>query len=274
MYLSSGVKEAILIIPSVIAGSADATEPAQTETVKASYGFAGTNAGTINRGMANVDIAGGFAFVGENTGLVTTSYGWFGDGSKENYDTKLKMTGTGTCLNSYFADLDPVKKSDESAVVYDEKGVADEVTSSALQNAQIKDFTTGYKAHPYLAELAAETYPFPMLRDHYGDWITPPQFAYGVAYYEKYSDGTYKIHLVELSDATKTEENVSVSQTAAFNADGSFIGTTTLDEKGTIDQTGYAMFYNVQSKNDEDKILEIKVGEHSHSPVHRKESAD
>ena len=226
----------------------ETTEP-QMENVTSVYGFGGTNNGTISRCMANVDITGGFAFVGINDGLVTTSYGWHSDGVKESDTSKAAMIGSGNCYSSYFADLTPKSHSETSVVVYDADGTGTLITPAALQGTELNGFTTGYGASPY-TEMNPPEYLYPMIRNHYGDWVTPPQYAYGVAYYEFYSDNTVKLHMVDLSNSTITEEgNVTFPEH-------------TFTPTGEITQAGYARFYNAASGEHEGtKVYSHPIGD-------------
>lgn len=196
------------------------------------YGFVGTNGNEISRCMANVDITGGSAFVGTNNGLVTTSYGWYGD--HNTAATTTVATVGGNVYSCYFVDLHPVDKEGQVVTMYTAEGKEQAITPAALQiTDQLSGFTSGYAEYPYNTNISSMDYLYPMLRDHYGDWLTPPQYAYGVAYYEIYQDGTTKIHLLDLSDATVTEEGLAgktVSNTVTFG-----------NEK-EIKETGYALF--------------------------------
>lgn len=236
--------------------SADGKMPTEGETpsdIAAAYGFVGTNNGTINRCMNNVDIGDGYAFVGVNNGLVTTSYGWFGDGDRNNATlTKNEMTGSSKCYSSYFADLAPVNRTDKVVALYDADGNVSQVTPSALQLAAISGFVGGYNEYPYQAMDESEVeYPYPMLRDHYGNWITPPQYAYGVAYYEEYADGKRKLQMVDLSNPALTEEG---QKGVTFIND-------TFDTTGSIVEAGYAKFYNSEMGEMEGKTFDLQIGD-------------
>jgi hypothetical protein len=77
-----------------------------------------------------------------------------------------------------------------------------------------------------------------MLRNHYGNWLEAPQYAWGVAYYELYEDGTNKLHLVDMSDPKLSEEggyDIVFPDGADFN------------NEGIIVEAGYAMFYNTET---------------------------
>ena len=234
------------------AESSAPTEP-EMESVSSTYGFVGTNNGTINRCMANVDLTKGFAFAGINNKLISSCYGWYGDQTDRN-PTKVRaeMVDNGICNSSYFVEIDPEDRAGQCATVYHADGTIEQMTSSMLQNVQLTGFVTGYNEYPY-SEMYPTDYPYPMLRDHYGDWLLPPQYAYGVAYYETYANGTTKLHMVDLSDKTLTVENekeIPVSRNGGFNNDG------------TIIETGYAMFYNTLVGMDEaEKLFSYTVSD-------------
>ena len=213
--------------------SSDSTESTAVPTIEhpAVYGFAGTNAGTIIRCYANVTIDGGFAFINENTGVVTTCYGWY-DNSAQDED--VITTVKGSCFSSFFANLE-----NEDIALYDTEGVYSATTLSALSIDSLDGFTTGYASYPYNPNITPANYPYPMLRDHCGNWYTPPQYAYGVAYYEIYTDSDSdpmnnpaKVHMYDLSDVNVTEEE----QLLNIQIGGSF------DNTGIIERTGYAIF--------------------------------
>lgn len=198
------------------------------------YGFAGSNGGTISKSIANVDLYGtkqAAAFVGSNEGSVTTSYGWYDD----NGATALTAMG-GKCVNSYFANLDGLLIAKESVTVYGADGTGTNVKPETLRGMKLDGFKNPgvLNAYPYEADLyenGKASYPYPMLRDHYGDWITPPQYAYGVAYYEIYDDDSFKLHLVDLSDQEKTVEGTKFNEKKDI-----------FDASGTIEDAGYAVF--------------------------------
>ena len=227
----------------------------QKESVVSAYGFAGTNSGTISRSTANVDLDSGFGFVGVNNGLITTCYGWYGDGKDDSATTaRGKIAGTGNCYSTYIAQLENQARDQKSVMVYDDDGLASEVTPNDLQRLSFSGFTSGYDAHPY-APMNPEAYPYPMLRAHYGNWVTPPEYAYGVAYYETYSDGTMRLHMEDLSNSADTMEQKDLSC-----REGAF------DNHDQITEAGYAMFYNAAAGNrDGNIVLTKKIGDYTYN---------
>lgn len=226
----------------------------QKESVVSAYGFAGTNSGTISRSAANVDLDSGFGFVGVNNGLITTCYGWYGDGKDDSATTaRGKIAGTGNCYSTYIAQLENQARDQKSVMVYDDDGRASEVTPNELQRLSFSGFTSGYDAHPY-APMNPEAYPYPMLRAHFGSWIIPPQYSTGVAYYERYENGSVKIKMYDLSDSSLTMEQADISTQVDF------------DNALAIIETGYAMFYNAASgEGDGEPILTDKVGAYTYN---------
>ena len=227
----------------------------QMESVVSAYGFAGTNSGTISRSAANVDLDSGFGFVGVNNGLITTCYGWYGDGKDDSATTaRGKIAGTGNCYSTYIAQLENQARDQKSVMVYDDDGLASEVTPNKLQSLSFSGFTSGYDAHPY-APMNPEDYLYPMLRDHFGSWIIPPQYSTGVAYYERYEDGSIKTHMYDLSDSSLTMEQADITTTQVI-----------FDNALAITETGYAMFYNAASgEGDGEPILTKIVGAYTYN---------
>ncbi len=241
-------------------------------------GFVGTNKGTITGCMANVTIPGGNAFVATNDGTVTRCYGWYGDGDPSKTETNAKVSGN--VYSAYFVDLNPVDKEGKIVALYTPKGEQKEMTATELQGSidilagegftwYKPDVAGGYESYPYTAMPEnMPKYLYPMLRDHYGDWILPPQYAYGVAYYEIHSvpstvaevaEGettqpttTVKLHMVDLSDEKVTEEGEN-GKRANY--------TDTFDNTGTIVKTGYAVFsksgVNVLSSYAGEKLADL-----------------
>lgn len=236
-------------------------------------GFVGTNKGTISGCMANVTIDGGYAFVEKNEGTVSRCYGWYGDDKAE---TATVATVNGKCFSAYFADLNPADKEGDIVTLYAADGTVQTMSATALQgaaeilaNASNKWYTTGYNSYPYTQKPSAmPNYLYPMLRDHYGDWITPPQYAYGVAYYETYevtasaaepadaadaaevaetpaptTTTVVKLHMVDLSDSTVTEEKQAISTYLVDQAGKVTTSVTTVfNNEYTIKTSGYAVF--------------------------------
>lgn len=213
----------------------ETTEPIPTEEVVSAYAFIGINDGTISRCMANVDITDGFSFVAVNNGLITTSYGWYND--LQTREPAHDITGDGKCFNSYIADMSPLGQKEPTVIVFDALGEENRIAPAQLQGAAIAGFNTGYQAYSY-KKLTPDNYLYPMLRNHYGNWLEAPQYAWGVAYYEIYEDGSNKLHLIDLSDPMLSEEggyNIAFPDGAEFN------------NEGVIVEAGYAMFYNTET---------------------------
>ena len=149
-------------------------------------------------------------------------------------------TSTGTITSAYFVDLSVEEPDSEKCIVlYDAKSERLEMFPDDLKGAQamLNSGTTrwlpgaAYSAYPY-GNYKNPEYPYPMLRVHYGNWITPPLYSYGVVYYEVI-DGNYEIlQIVDMSDET---ENVGK---------GNYITTNSADNSGVITEAGYAVFYS------------------------------
>lgn len=243
-------------------------------------GFAVNNKGTIDGCAANVTLTGGSAFVAANEGTVINSYGWYGDGNGDTLNIKAPDADSGTYLSCYFVDIDvkEIPKDDVAApaettapseatgttettapaepeetgsvTLYDHTGAWSTMMPSALQtedtlwalngDADIKEWRMGgyYASKPYSAP---GQYLYPMLRDHRGDWVVPPQYSYGVLYYEVV-DGSLKMHILDLFNY-ELMGNAAVETNGWVNA----INTTFDKNEGTITEAGYAVFAQGES---------------------------
>ena len=226
---------------------------ADTEPVVS--GFAVTNGGAIDGCSANVTLSGGYAFVRENTGAISNSYGWYGNGVEKD-TTEADVTAAaveGTVISSYFVDIDvPATNDNKSADIYNAN--KEHRTDSPLKlTAKELNGETGsrwfaagtYGAYPY-GKLVPKDYPYPMLRVHYGNWATPPRYAYGVMYYEKYSNGTWKLQIEDMSDlGTTVEKNNDL--TGFYTYDGTNVivraAEGIFNNEGVIAEVGYAVFF-------------------------------
>lgn len=242
----------------------------------AASGFVGTNKGTITGCMANVTISGGNAFVATNDGTVTRCYGWYGDGKADTMNTTAQVNGSGKIYSAYFVDLDipdlfgVVENAPASVVLYDADGKeSTTIKSPSTLRTQGIDALTSDKTNyawidksaadelPYSDELKEEQYEYPMLRAHYGDWVVAPSFAYGVAYYETYVDGSIKIQIDDRSNVAKTIEektlDACVQIATGKDEEGKDILTVTpeakFDATGDIASAGYAIFCRTGDQN-------------------------
>ena len=218
------------------------------------YGFAGTNAGTVTSCMANVDIDGGYAFIGENTDVIARSYGWY---ANQNKDKTVTVPMGGTVRGCYFANLAAAGTGTNAVTLYDGACNVQTISAAQLQSSAVleslasggdKWYASGYASYPYsveLLEIHEDGYPYPMQGDHYGDWVTTPQYTYGVAYYEIYEDGPAKVRMVELSNPKITVEgknNVAIPTDVILVGNNSAGFKPEFNNEGTIKTAGYAVF--------------------------------
>ena len=243
---AANVAENASILNSYALGNIQGTD----STTPAFAGFVLENNGTVDGSTANINIEGGYAFVGTNNSLIQNCYAWYSDGA-EAYTT-FAAAGEGKLQSSYFVDLDIQEEESadgttvKSVVLYDYSGASTQILPSTLSGAlgslnDPKSVTAEwfgaatYAARPY-TNITPATYSYPMLRQHFGDWVTKPQYAYGVMYYElhKAEDGNvqWKYNIMDLTDPAKTVEDDTLSiSNDTFTGDGSEI----LD-------AGYAVF--------------------------------
>lgn len=218
-------------------------------------GFAvNVDSGVITGCMANTD-NNGKAFALNNTGLVSNSYAWYKTGKADKIETDANKN-TQHYYACYFAlipdpeEPKPVTGSTEPKPVTVVKGrtVCDDMTYDDLAELPLNELCpisdvdapvdgniwklAGKDvAYPF-SEMHPSNYAYPMLREHYGDWVNPTQYAYGIVYYEKYTDGTIGMNLVDVSyiDANKTRQHYSMNTLA--------------DDTKTITEAGYALFFH------------------------------
>lgn len=200
-------------------------------------GFALTNNGAIERSYSNVSLSeNATAFAGTNASTVTNSYGWYMGGTADS---------TGTYTGCYFAPLG-INGKTARAQLFDSAGASTQVTLDELTK-DVLNGTTGtawfqastYGAYP-MTDNGVTEYPYPMLRLHYGDWVNPPEYSYGVAYYESYldTDGKtvrYNVQLLDTSDATN-------------NMAGGAYSMNTISDSVAIVDAGYALFYHTDAQ--------------------------
>ena len=226
---------------------------AQADASASVAGFALTNDGEINGCTANISISGGSAFAATNNGTISNCYGWYGDGAALNNTTVVyEPDDSGEYRSSYFVDIDILEGedegTDESVVLFDADGLLDTMYPSELSNALNRlNGENGYDwfapatygAKPY-STITPATYSYPMLRTHYGDWVTTPQYAYGVMYYEKHEitdesgnvEDVWKYNILDLTDIDLTIEEQSLSC-----SNSNFT-----DVDSVISDAGYAVF--------------------------------
>ncbi len=214
------------------------------------YGFCGTNAGTIEGCTANVTFenvrtTACYAFVGTNSGTVSNSYGWYGDGAEADFD-KIQVvpvdaeTGayadSGKYFSSYFVDINIQQdedSDDKTVTLFDINGKMQTLLPASLASPDAILMLNGaegsstyrwqsadaYDAYPY-SNFRNSKYLYPMLRVHRGDWVTTPQYAFGIGYYEKYTaeDGTvtWSLKVIDLSDPEQTVESEKLDFAGVF----------------------------------------------------------
>ena len=144
-----------------------------------SSGFVDTNNGTIDSCIANVNMNTGYAFARGNPGTVTNCYSWYGDGNAASSGVSRPGAGTGHYYSCYFADADVLPANfgtTKCVTLFDSDGnYQGSVTLTALTTAYSKLakgndrwFEPGVK-EAYSFGMTG-SYPYPMLRNHYGDW--------------------------------------------------------------------------------------------------------
>ena len=175
-------------------------------------GFVIENTGTIQTSICNVNMASGNVFADTNSGLIENCYGWSTEGRADEIALSEGDTNK-YYVSSYFAVMSP--EEDEPAVVlYDADGVLSETVTDyiALMSDEAMTALMGFDDNdrpqtnsPWLhssstvlhtyAYTMSGSYPYPMLRHHYGDWAEP----FGVLYYEVYEDQSIGVKMADLA---------------------------------------------------------------------------
>jgi prepilin-type N-terminal cleavage/methylation domain-containing protein len=208
-----------------------------------SAGFvASVNGGAITGCMANADVGeNGYAFTASNSGMVSNCYAWYLNGSADH--TAKDADGNTHYYACYFAPLSPKEGVAEPVTVV--KGNADAVKMSYDELAlltpeqlcpedsrNIWSLAGKNESYPF-SDLRPASYAYPTLRSHYGDWVNPTGYSYGIVYYERYADTSMGMKLVDVSYIAEgtTRQHYSLN-----NLDSS--------DSMSITETGYALFYH------------------------------
>ena len=203
------------------------------------------NSGSISGCMANTD-TNGSAFAKTNTGLVSNCYAWYTENGTADDITKDADGNAEHYYASYFAPITP-KEGETSAVTvvkgtkvvkmtYDQLSTLMPEELSPVTDRQIWKLGGKDSAYPFTRMWPAN-YPYPMLREHYGNWVNPTQYAYGFAYYEKDSEGNVRMNLVDASFIGETDLRGRFSMNNLDKTNST-----------TIAETGYALFYHTSSQ--------------------------
>lgn len=187
----------------------------------------------------------GYAFTAHNTGTVANCYGWYDGSSvtiteigsaapapTETQPSEESSTAgaapaaaaaAANCTSCYFGNIAGIEldeglwnRTDVSDItitlhVINSKGAYSQMkagTSEEIQailkalNGNQTVWDLNYPSNSYTLTGA---YPYPGIRTHFGDWATAPDFFSGVLYYEEYSDNTYGVYMMDLTDPDKID---------------------------------------------------------------------
>ena len=242
------------------------------------YGFSATNAGTIegctaNVTFENVDTTACHAFVGTNSGTVSNSYGWYGDGRAAGFDKIQAVptddtgayTDSGKYFSCYFVDINMQQDEDSeenTVTLFDINGKMEPMLPATLAADSTLLLLNGpegqstyrwrpsatYDAYSY-SEFKNPKYLYPMLREHRGDWVTTPEYAFGIGYYEMCVDANgetiWHLRVDDLSTLGETIEAEELDVSGIYNAKGEKIEGTLFGPDVTIQEAGYLVFAKV-----------------------------
>ena len=201
------------------------------------------NSGSINACMANTDLVynTGSPFAKTNSGLVANSYAWYKNGAEQKIDLDEGLAAHYS--SCYFA---PFGSKELTPVTVVKGRTVDQISYDALAGLEpealggestVWQFAGKDDAYPFDNNMGGAQYAYPMLHDHYGDWVNPTQYPYGVVYYEKSGNNIVSMDLVDLSVVTDTTAHPSYSFEKRL-----------ADDNKPITETGYAVFYHNQTQ--------------------------
>lgn len=194
----------------------------------------------------------GYAFTATNTGTVANCYGWYDGtgvtiaeiGSAAPAPTETQASeesstagvapaaaaATANCTSCYFGNIAGIElgedlwnRADASDItitlhVINSKGAYSQMKAGTPEEIQaILKALNGNQTvwdlnYPANAYTLTGAYPYPCIRTHFGDWATAPDFFSGVLYYEEYSDNTYGVYMVDLTDPDKVDVKGKVDE--------------------------------------------------------------
>lgn len=204
------------------------------------------NSGSINACMANTDLVynTGSPFAKTNSGLVANSYAWYKNGAEQKIDLDEDLAAHYS--SCYFAPFNSPKLTLTPVTVVKGRTV-EQISYDALAalepealggESTVWQFAGKDDAYPFdNNNMGGAQYAYPMLHDHYGDWVNPTPHAYGVVYYEKSGESIVSMDLVDLSVVTDTTAHPSYSFEKRL-----------ADDNKPITETGYAVFYHNQTQ--------------------------
>ena len=202
------------------------------------------NSGSINACMANTDLVynTGSPFAKTNSGLVANSYAWYKNGAEQKIDLDEDLAAHYS--SCYFA---PFGSKELTPVTVVKGRTVEQISYDALAalepealggESTVWQFAGKDDAYPFdNNNMGGAQYAYPMLHDHYGDWVNPAPHAYGVVYYEKSGNNIVSMDLVDLSVVTDTTAHPSYSFEKRL-----------ADDNTNITETGYAVFYHNQTQ--------------------------
>jgi len=205
------------------------------------------------------------AFAVTNKGYVKSCYAWYAGGSADDvlqFSEKADENISDHYYACYFAELNQKNAKSDKAITLCKGSAVSKVSYDELAAITPKELCPDgtnawssagkYSAYPFSNDKSLGQYAYPMVHQHYGDWVSPTMYAYGVIYYEKMKDNTVKLSLHDLSNPEINEWKGSLSMNTLAGKD-----------TGTITETGYIVFYRNASQiipsGDYDSIEDIST---------------
>lgn len=185
-----------------------AANPEDKKLAPAAAGFVLNNNGTIEKCFSNASAENGSAFVHNNIGTVQNCYGWATANAtlpSQTNDTTNKYK------SSYFVLRDTDSSStDPFVALFDHAGRKSDtfVNTDALLDPlaleALNDPSSTTPIWKQIGENPNDQYPYPYLENLHpkGEWDAPRggNYAYGVLYYEQYTDNSWGLNVTQLSE--------------------------------------------------------------------------
>lgn len=246
-----------------------AATPEDKDLAPAAAGFVLNNNGTIEKCFSNASAENGSAFVHNNIGTVQNCYGWAT--AKATLPSQTNDT-TNKYKSSYFVLRGTDSSStDPFVALFDHTGTKSDtfVNTDALLDPLALEALNDPNTAPIWkqnVENANDQYPYPYLENLHpkGEWDAPRggNYAYGVLYYEQYTDNSWGLNVTQLSETRLDFNNdlkdadtsiygyalyCRTGKQSDLGISGAAIGTDLAHEAALIEKLNLSSLYSIYS---------------------------
>lgn len=248
-----------------------AANPENKNLAPAAAGFVLNNNGTIEKCFSNASAENGSAFVHNNIGTVQNCYGW----ATANATLPSQTNDTAKYKSSYFVLRGTDSSStDPFVALFDYAGRKSDTfvnTDALLDPLALEVLNDPSSTTPIWKqndENANGQYPYPYLENLHpkGEWDAPRggNYAYGVLYYEQYTDNSWGLNVTQLSKTTLDFNNdlkgkdadtsiygyalyCRTGKQSDLGISGAAIGTDLAHEAALIEKLNLSSLYSIYS---------------------------